>query len=197
MTEPHSCTLPGQRIAVIGVTGSGKTTLARQLSARLGIAHVEMDALHFGENWSELPEAEFRARVQNATAGPAWITDGNYSAVRDLIWGRADTLIWLDYSLAFVLARLTRRTFKRIFTHERLWHGNVETFAGQFLSKDSLFVWLLKTYPKRKREYSQALSDPQRSHLRRVRLTSARQTAAWLAQVPAALPRRYHALKGP
>ncbi len=190
MTENHSLTLPGQRIAVIGVTGSGKTTLARQLSARLDIAHVEMDALHFGENWSELPKAEFRERVQNATASPAWITDGNYSAVRDLIWGRADTLIWLDYSFAFVLARLTRRTFKRIFTHEQLWHGNVETFAGQFLSKDSLFVWLLKTYPKRKREYSQAFADPQRSYLRRVRLTSARQTAAWLAQVPAASPRR-------
>jgi adenylate kinase family enzyme len=39
------------RIAVIGPSGSGKTRLAGRLAGVLGVAHVELDALHHGPNW--------------------------------------------------------------------------------------------------------------------------------------------------
>jgi len=86
----------GQRVAVIGTTGSGKTTLARHIAKRRGIPHIELDALHWEANWTETPLTVFRARVSEAVAPPAWITDGNYSKVRDIVWGRADTIIWLS-----------------------------------------------------------------------------------------------------
>ena len=90
---------PGpRRIAVVGTSGSGKTTLAHRLAERLGIPHVELDALHWGPNWTPVAADLFRERVAQALSGEAWVVDGNYSRVRDIIWTRADTLVWLDYS---------------------------------------------------------------------------------------------------
>ena len=59
----------------------------------------------------------FRARVAAAIARPTWVADGNYSKVRDLVWARADTVVWLDYPLPVVVARLVRRTLTR------MWRG--------------------------------------------------------------------------
>src|SRR4030067_28088 len=91
------------RILILGRTGSGKTTLARELAAALGVPHVELDALYFGPNFSTVPLPVLRERTSAAIAGERWVTDGNKSAVRDLVWPRADTVIWLDYPLAVSL----------------------------------------------------------------------------------------------
>jgi adenylate kinase family enzyme len=66
-----------RRIAVVGTTGSGKTTLARQLSERLGIPHVELDAIRYGPNWKETPDEIFRECVSQALSGRSWVADGN------------------------------------------------------------------------------------------------------------------------
>ena len=52
--------------------------------------------------------------LRASSLGPSrWAVDGNYSAVRDIVWGRADTLVWLDYPFPVVMRQLTRRTLKR------------------------------------------------------------------------------------
>jgi adenylate kinase family enzyme len=109
-----------QRIAIVGNTGSGKTTLGERLAECLGYPLIDLDAIHWGPAWTPAPQEEFRGRVAAALDGPTWITAGNYSKARDITWGRADTLIWLDYPLAVSLARLFRRTVGRIVTREEL-----------------------------------------------------------------------------
>jgi adenylate kinase family enzyme len=99
------------RISVIGTSGSGKTTLARELSDRLNIPHIELDALHWGPNWTPTPAEALRPRVAAAVAGESWTTCGNYGAIRDVIWSRADTIIWLDYSMSTVLWQIIRKVF--------------------------------------------------------------------------------------
>ncbi|MEW5719873.1 MAG: AAA family ATPase, partial [Chloroflexota bacterium] len=74
----------GKRVAVVGTTGSGKTTLARELAHRLGYPHVELDALHWEPNWGEAPRDVFRARVDAALRGDCWVIDGNYGKARDI-----------------------------------------------------------------------------------------------------------------
>jgi adenylate kinase family enzyme len=179
MTEEQ----PGRRIAVIGVTGSGKTTLAQQLAAALQLAHVELDALHWGPGWTPTPADLFREKVGQALTAVAWVTDGNYSKVRDIVWQRADTVVWLDYPLPLILWRLLRRGVRRAGSQEPLWNGNRETWRGLFLSRDSLFLWALQSYGRRKREYPALLAQPAYAHLCLYHFHHPRQTARWLENV--------------
>jgi adenylate kinase family enzyme len=169
-----------RRVAVVGTTGSGKTTLAREIAGRLGIPHVELDALNWGPNWTEVSRDVFRERVAAALGGEVWVVDGNYSTTRDLVWPRADTIIWIDYPLWLILWRLLRRTFRRTLTGEELWSGNRERFREQFFSRNSLFLWALQTYRLRRRSYPRLFSQPEHAHLNLVRLRSPREAAAWL-----------------
>src|SRR5579872_6394422 len=137
----------GRRIVVVGSTAAGKTSLASDLSSRLGIPHIELDALHWEAGWAPAAAPAFRARVSQALAGDAWVVDGNYSSVRDLVWPRADTMVWLDYGLPLILWRLTRRTGHRLRTGHELWNGNRERF-GTVFSRESLYVWVFKTHGK-------------------------------------------------
>lgn len=169
-----------QRIVVIGTTGSGKSTLAAQLARRLDVACIDLDALHWGPNWQGAPTEIFRERVAQAVSAERWVIAGNYSKVRDLIWTRADTLIWLDYPFPLVFWRLFRRTLTRIVTQEELWGGNRESWRGTFLSRDSLLVWALKTHWKYRMSITLALQQPEYTHLRLLRLRSPRETARLL-----------------
>lgn len=171
-----------QRISVVGTSGSGKTTFARQLADKSGLLHVELDAIHWLPNWEELPRDEFRRRVEAALSGNSWTVDGNYSKVRDIVWGRADTVVWLDYPLHIVLWRVFWRIIRRAVTRENLWGtGNRETLFRHFFTRDSLLWWVLKTYRRRKREYPALLALPEYAHLRLVRLRSPKEADRWLA----------------
>jgi adenylate kinase family enzyme len=174
-----------RRIAVMGATCSGKSTLARRLAERLDLPYVELDALYWGENWQQ-PEAEdFRRRVEPIVRGEAWVVDGNYSStLGDLVLRRADTLVWLDPSLARVLWRVTRRTLSRITRREELWSGNRETWRNALLSRNSLFVWALRTHGRFRRRLPQRLARPEYAHVRLVRLANSADVQRWLSSLP-------------
>ena len=175
--------IPGARIVMVGVTGCGKTTTAIHLSRILAIPHIELDSLHWQPNWVMTERQTFRQLVAQALSGSGWVTDGNYSKARDLIWARATTIVWLDYSLPVILWQLTWRTLKRIITREELWNGNRETLRGAFFSKDSLFLWVLQTYPRYRWTYPHFFASPENTHLQVIHLRSRRETAGWLRQL--------------
>jgi adenylate kinase family enzyme len=172
-----------RRIGVVGTTGSGKTTLARQLAARLGYPHVELDALHWESNWIEAPLEVFRERTARALGGETWVVDGNYSKVRDIVWSRADTIVWLDYLLPVIMWRLVWRTARRVITQEELWNENRERLSTQLFSRDSIFWWALTTYRRRRREYPVLFKQPEYAHLKVVHLRSPRAAEEWLSNV--------------
>lgn len=168
------------RIVVVGTTGSGKTTLAAELAARLGVPHIEMDALHWDPNWTAASAPILRERASNALAGNAWVLDGNYPQVRDIAWGRADTIVWLDYPLGLILRRLVPRTATRVVRGTKLFNGNRESMRTAF-SRDSIVLWALGTFRQRRREYSELFAEPEYRHLRKIHLRSPAETEVWLA----------------
>jgi adenylate kinase family enzyme len=172
--------IPGSRIAITGTTGSGKTTLGDELGQILGIPHIELDAIFWQPGWVEREREEFHRLAADALSIPAWVVDGNYRSVRDLTWGQADTLVWLDYPFFFIFFRLLFRTLKRIRTKEELWGYNVETYDTALFSRDSIIVWFLKTYWRRKREMPLFLKEPRFSHLQVIRLRSQKDKDQWL-----------------
>jgi adenylate kinase family enzyme len=175
-----------RRVVVVGTTGSGKTWLAHQLAVRLGVPHVELDALHWEPNWTGAQTSTLRARTARAVSGDGWVVDGNYGKLRDMIWPRAEVLVWLDYSLPVILRQLARRTMRRIVRHEELWSGNRESVRTTFFSRDSLFLWALQTYRRHRREYTDLPRRPEYAHLRVVRLRSPAAARAWLDALAAA-----------
>jgi adenylate kinase family enzyme len=148
-----------QRTAVIGTSCSGKTTFARSLAQVLQVPHIELDTLHWLPGWKPRPRDEFRQVVADAVAADSWILDGNYSKSRDVVWLRARCLIWLNYPFHVVFGRALSRTVRRVFDGQELFAGNRETFRQAFLSRDSILLWVLQTYHRRKREYPQLFRE--------------------------------------
>jgi adenylate kinase family enzyme len=138
------------RVVVQGASGSGKTTVATSLAAALGVAHLELDGLYQQPNWTPLDVEEFRTRVQSFVDQPRWVVDGNYSHVRDILWSRATTILFIDLPRRVVMTRVIKRTFLRIVRRERLWNDNRESWRNA-LSRDpmrNIIVWSWNSYPK-------------------------------------------------
>jgi adenylate kinase family enzyme len=168
-----------QRISVVGTTGSGKTSLARQISVCRKIPHVELDYLYWEPNWIQAPNDVMCERVSQAISGNSWVVDGNYSIVRDIVWQKADTVVWLDYSWPVVISRILWRTLSRVVTQQQVCNGNRETWQTTF-SRDSIILWALKTYHQKRREYPQLFTKPEYAHLKIVHLRSPSHTQNWM-----------------
>ena len=171
-----------RRISVVGTIGSGKTTLASEISKLLATPHIELDSLHWESNWVEASDSAFRGRVNHSLLSDSWVVDGNYHLVRDIVWSRADTVVWLDYPFRIIMSRLARRTLRRVLTRQKLWNNNQERLRS-VLGSDSVFLWALKTYRRRRRDYPLLFRKPENIHLEVVHLRSPRETRDWLSSL--------------
>lgn len=173
-----------RRIHVVGTSGSGKTTFARRIAERLNIQHVELDALHWQPGWMATERDILRAQIAQELSGDGWVVDGNYSVLRDIIWARADTVIWLDYTLPVVLWRITSRTTRRLISRTELWNGNRESVRNLF-TRESIILWALTTWSKNRRTYGTLFAQPEYAHLKVIHLRSPREARIWLQQLAA------------
>jgi adenylate kinase family enzyme len=187
-----------RRVSVVGTSGSGKSTLARELAETLGVPHLELDAVHHQPGWAPLPTDEFRRIVAARAAASGWVIDGNYGRVRDLVWARADTVVWLDLPKRTVMRQVVWRTLRRVALRRELWNGNRERWRN-FLTwnpEQSVISWAWHKHAPDHAKYAAAAADPASAHLRFIRLASRRDVARFLddarseAGVAAVRPRR-------
>lgn len=157
---------------VVGVPGSGKTTVGRRIAAALGAPFIELDALYHQPGWTELARDDFRERVTQGLEASSWVVDGNYSPVRDLVFERADGVVWLDLPRPLVMRRVIRRTLRRTVTRERLWNGNREPLTNlcRLDPERNIIRWAWMQHAGYVERYEQEMGEADHRGVRFVRL---------------------------
>ncbi len=172
------------KINIIGTSGSGKTTFSKQLAEILNVPFIEMDALYWGPDWTRLTDQDLFYRLRKALEGENWVLDGNYSRTQDIKWELVEVVIWLDYSFPRTLYQAVRRALTRILTREEFWPGtgNRESLRMLF-SRDSIVLWTIQSYGRRKKKYLSYLEADEFSHIHFNRLQSPREAYQFLIDV--------------
>jgi adenylate kinase family enzyme len=162
--------------------------VGRRVAGALQVPFVEMDELFWHRpGWVALDQASFRAAVSDRTAGNAWVVDGNYSsAVQEIVWSRADTVVWLDLPKAVVMWQVITRTLGRVALRRELWNGNRERWRNLLTldPAESVIAWSWHQHAGKRRQYEAAMTDPRWRHLSFVRLRSRREADRFVRQVP-------------
>lgn len=151
------------KIALMGCSGSGKSTFARRLEDELGYPRVELDSYFHLPGWKAKPAEQFKSEVSeflrnSERLADGWIVDGNYlSKLDDLVTSKAEVVIWFNLPKAKVMKRVIWRSIKRAITREVLWNGNRESF-GNLLKWDptkSIIRWSWTQYDSYVEELSE------------------------------------------
>jgi adenylate kinase family enzyme len=156
--------------------------MATAVAGRLGIPHLELDRLRYGPGWHEVPDEEFQESVAAWAKRDDWVIDGNYASVRDLLWSRADLVVWIDLPLSVVLRRLLLRTVRRLVSRDDLGHGNRERL-GRIFGRRSIVLWAIRSHGPLREEYERKCAQVRDSGLEVVRLRSPSDEARWLADL--------------
>jgi adenylate kinase family enzyme/GNAT superfamily N-acetyltransferase len=132
------------RILICGISGAGKTTLAKKLAEEYGHKPLYLDQYFWMENWTQRPLNEFFSLLDQEIEKDTWILEGALLKIVRRYVGRADLVIWLRPSRSVAIFRVLKRVF--------LNYGNVrEEFApGCYEKIDFEFLKWIWNYPKNK-----------------------------------------------
>lgn len=174
-----------KRINVIGTSGSGKSTFAKNLANALNSPYIELDQLFWKANWEQPSDEEFFSKIENALNQETWVLDGNYTRTIPIKWKNVTAIVWIDYSFPRTLFQAMKRAISRIRDGKEIWPntGNIETFRKTFMSKDSILIWTLKTYRKNKANYGILSNDPNTSHIKFIRLKNPKEAQSFINEV--------------
>lgn len=143
----------GSRIAIIGPSSSGKSTLAVELARALDVKVVHLDRLHHlpDTQWQPRPKDEFAALHDAAIREDGWVMEGNYFTHMPARFNRATAVIWLDPAPVSSLWRWAWRTLQP--GHERV--GMLEGAADRL--NWNMVRYILWQYPKGRERYARLL----------------------------------------
>jgi adenylate kinase family enzyme len=176
------------RIAIVGCIGAGKSTLARQLGAALGLEVIHLDRLWWEDGSyvirgrktvreRTLAPPAYRRVHEEVVAADRWVIDGD-AAWLDLRLGRADTIVFMDLPGWLCAGRVIRRAGKPRADYP----PNVrESWRWTLV----LLKWIVWTYPRSRSPAIAAGVAANSGHARVIRLARRSEVSAFLASVAA------------
>jgi adenylate kinase family enzyme len=170
---------PYKRTIIFGSTGIGKTTMVKQIAAEFSLPVIDIDSLRREAGKSASPEETFLQLVSESVKRDTWVIDGSYTSVQDIVWPRAEAIIWLDFSFWVFLSRLIKRSLYRIFIRkksEKPVKGRYQP-AGE---RTSNYLRAIFTGKQRRNRYFATLYNSKYAHLHVIRLSSPEDAAMWL-----------------
>lgn len=171
-----------QKIALFGPPATGKSTLARWLSTELGHLHTDLDDILFTPA-GPLPLPEFRRQAAEITQQDAWVVEGNFSKLADVVWYRADVLVWLDFPLPLIVYRIVRRSLRQLTGREDSPQARRLTWSQAFFKRRSLLRTAIRKYRNNRPRYARQVAETADRGVEVVRLRSPRQVQQWKKQL--------------
>lgn len=153
-----------KRICLIGPSSSGKTTLGRRLSDKLGLPFLSLDVLHHGPNWQERSRENFHAVHAEWMQKDGWVIEGNYSRTMVERFTHAEAVIFFEMNRFGALYRYFRRLI-RYYGKPRADapEGCIEKLNGEMIHH------ILVHNPKNREKYRRLLAA--HPHLKIYRIT--------------------------
>jgi adenylate kinase family enzyme len=172
------------RVLFYGVTGSGKSSAAHAYAAASGLPEFSADDdIGWLPGWQQRSVEQQREIATDVAARDSWVLDSAYGVWRDIVVPRAELVVALDYPRWLSLARLTRRSVRRVITRQPVCNGNVETLARLF-ARESIFYWHFNSFARKKRVFRAWQADPDMPPVLVFR--KPRELDNWLTQVATA-----------
>ena len=144
------------KIAVVGISGSGKSTVARKLAEKTDLPLFHMDQLFWKGNWEAIPEADYLIGHKELINKPKWIIEGYVDEKMSDRLKMADLVLYLDYSGVRSVWHVLRRWLK----HRKESRPEIPAEAREKLKLK--FLWVVLTQGERKGiEEAIKLASPQ------------------------------------
>jgi len=178
------------RLRVVGVSGSGKSQLARAVARARGLPLLELDAVFWAAGWTyrDLDEARASVRAFVAAHPEGWVVEGNWTSRLDGLLepgtpGGADLIVWLDHPRSVVMRRVVARTLRRGLRREELWHGNRERLSSwlRWAPEENIVRWAWTNHPVVRARMEERIAQGAPV----LRLRGQREVDAWLADLSA------------
>jgi adenylate kinase family enzyme len=100
-----------KRILITGNAGAGKSTLAKEVSSRLGIRLHGLDAIVWQPGWKQTPRDQRDRVIGEIAAEEEWVIDG----VSQVALEAADMIVFLDVPRSISFWRVAKRNWRYLF----------------------------------------------------------------------------------
>jgi len=155
------------RVAIIGTSGSGKTTFATALAKATGIVQIELDLINWRPGWFNRSRNDidaFVAEVAEAASQENWVLAGNYTVSRPAYLPRVTDIIWLNLPRWQIMGQVIARSLARAASGADVFPGCREDWT-RMLGPEHPIRWAWDTYEKRNREARDMMERPDMAHV--------------------------------
>ncbi len=124
----------GNRIVIVGVSASGKSTFARRLAEKITLPLVHIDAVMWKPGWEYIGDEQTVQKLDEVTTGDQWVLEGYIKKqAYPFVFERADTIIYLDYARHVAASRYLKRWITHRKTARPELEGSPDTFSFKFM----------------------------------------------------------------